>query len=345
MHLITFIETAPIFNGDLLNFIQDELNYPLSAKQDSIEGSVVIRCVIDSMGLTTNHEVVKGIREDLNDEALRVVKLVKFEQPAMQRGKAIAVEYIIPVKFELLKANNYNAPYFASSDTKQNSTINNDVAESDSGTISNIQKPFPRFKASLSGGYTYRLGITSPDISSDFKSYYKKMKNGYNINIDLSYYFTSHIGIGVKGNMFNTKNSIDIYDVETYEYGKLSDDISIYYVGPFFTMHNFCGRRKQNIFYFNASLGYLRYSDDNIVINDAISIKGNSVGMCADVGYDFGISKSFAIGFQLSLMYGSLYSVNYSINGNEYQWMQLESDSYESLARVNFTIRLSLQSN
>lgn len=50
-----------------------------------------------------NHEIIKGIREDLNNEALRVAKLINFDRPAMQRGKPIKVKYTVPVEFKLEK--------------------------------------------------------------------------------------------------------------------------------------------------------------------------------------------------------------------------------------------------
>lgn len=101
IYMITFVEEAPLFKGDLKKFIQNELVYPLSAKKDNLEGTIVISFKIDTLGLTTNHKVVKGIREDLNNEALRVVKLIKFERPALQKGIPIEVEYNIPIKFDL----------------------------------------------------------------------------------------------------------------------------------------------------------------------------------------------------------------------------------------------------
>jgi len=100
-YIITFIEVAPLFKGDLKKFIQDELAYPLSAKMDSTEGTVVISFKIDTSGLTINHRVAKGIREDLNNEALRVAKLIKFDRPALQKGRPIEVEYTVPVVFDL----------------------------------------------------------------------------------------------------------------------------------------------------------------------------------------------------------------------------------------------------
>ncbi|HOW20834.1 MAG TPA: energy transducer TonB, partial [Tenuifilaceae bacterium] len=52
-------------------------------------------------GLTINHKVAKGIREDLNNEALRVAKLIKFDRPALQKGRPIEVEYTVPIVFDL----------------------------------------------------------------------------------------------------------------------------------------------------------------------------------------------------------------------------------------------------
>ena len=101
VEMVTFIDEAPFYNGDLKKFIQGELIYPLSAKKDSVEGSVVISFTIDTLGLTVNHKVVKGIRDDLNNEALRISKLIKFDKPALQKGKPIAVEYTVPVVFDL----------------------------------------------------------------------------------------------------------------------------------------------------------------------------------------------------------------------------------------------------
>jgi protein TonB len=101
VEMITFIEEAPFFKGDLKEFIQGELVYPLSAKKDTIEGTVVISFKIDTLGLTVNHKVVKGIREDLNSEALRIAKRIKFDKPVLQKGRPIEVEYAVPVVFDL----------------------------------------------------------------------------------------------------------------------------------------------------------------------------------------------------------------------------------------------------
>lgn len=95
------IEEPPFFNGDLQEFIQENLVYPLTAKRDTVVGVVYISFMIDTSGLTVNHNVVRGIREDVNIEALRIAKLIKFDRPALQKGKPIEVKFTIPVVFEL----------------------------------------------------------------------------------------------------------------------------------------------------------------------------------------------------------------------------------------------------
>ena len=99
--LIMAVEKAPIYNGDLMDFVNKHINYPQSAKIDSVEGTVFVEFFIDTAGNTFDHFIVKGIRDDLDNEALRVTRLIKFDFPAMQREKPITVMYIIPVKFEL----------------------------------------------------------------------------------------------------------------------------------------------------------------------------------------------------------------------------------------------------
>ncbi|WP_075603696.1 energy transducer TonB [Saccharicrinis aurantiacus] len=100
-YIITYIEEAPSFSGDLKKFIQNSIVYPPSAKLDSTQGNVFVTFWVDTLGYTQEHKIAKGIRTDLNKEALRVSRLIKFEKPAMQRGKPVKIQYTIPVNFYL----------------------------------------------------------------------------------------------------------------------------------------------------------------------------------------------------------------------------------------------------
>jgi TonB family protein len=104
MMMITFIEEAPVFEGDLKDFIQTKIEYPVGAKKDSIEGTVFISFMVDTLGGTHSHKVIRGVREDLNNEAIRVTQFIYFNRPAMQKGKPFEVTMIVPVNFSLRRA-------------------------------------------------------------------------------------------------------------------------------------------------------------------------------------------------------------------------------------------------
>ncbi|MBP3519448.1 MAG: TonB family protein [Parabacteroides sp.] len=100
--LIIQISNPPVYKDDLIHFIQTNIQYPLSAVRDSVQGRVNVAFMIDTVGNTFNHEILKGgIREDLNQEALRVTRLIKFEAPAFQKDRPIITRYVVPVDFRL----------------------------------------------------------------------------------------------------------------------------------------------------------------------------------------------------------------------------------------------------
>lgn len=102
--LITIISEAPVFKDgpdDLKAFITENTNYPLSALKDSVEGRVIVAFMIDTLGNTFDHQIVRNVRVDVDEEALRVVRLIKFDKPAKQKDRPISIRYIVPVDFYL----------------------------------------------------------------------------------------------------------------------------------------------------------------------------------------------------------------------------------------------------
>lgn len=94
-------EYGPVFNGDIIEFVDGQIVYPLSAIKDSVQGKVYVSYTVDTLGFTTKLYVAKGIRSDLNEEALRVVKLIKYEKPAMLGGHPILFRFTLPIRFNL----------------------------------------------------------------------------------------------------------------------------------------------------------------------------------------------------------------------------------------------------
>lgn len=98
---IDAIESMPYFKGDINSFIKEKLQYPITALNDRIEGNVFISFWVERDGKTSNHRVVKGVRFDLDNEALRILRLLVFAKPGMQNGNPVRVKYTLKVEFKL----------------------------------------------------------------------------------------------------------------------------------------------------------------------------------------------------------------------------------------------------
>lgn len=96
---------AGYIHGDysLLEFIASNIRYPISAVKAKITGKVYVGVVVDSLGHTKEIKMVKGLHKDLDNEAKRVVRLVKKWLPAIRDGKAIESTITIPVNFQLVE--------------------------------------------------------------------------------------------------------------------------------------------------------------------------------------------------------------------------------------------------
>jgi TonB family protein len=90
----------PLYS-DLLFMINQNLRYPVKAAEKGIMGKVVIAVHIDDAGKVLGYRIDKKQDELLNEESLRVVKLITEWYPAICEGKKVECEYMIPITFKL----------------------------------------------------------------------------------------------------------------------------------------------------------------------------------------------------------------------------------------------------
>jgi TonB family protein len=98
------VEEMPMFPGgdeELLKFINSNTVYPEVAKDNNIQGRVVIRFCVTSSGNTSQISVLKSVSPELDAEAIRVVKILPEFKPGKQGGKPVPVWYMVPITFTL----------------------------------------------------------------------------------------------------------------------------------------------------------------------------------------------------------------------------------------------------
>ena len=63
---------------DLISFVSKNLVYPEQAKQNGIEGKVIVAVIIDKFGKLESSKIIKGCPAGLNEAALKVVQEMPF---------------------------------------------------------------------------------------------------------------------------------------------------------------------------------------------------------------------------------------------------------------------------
>ncbi|MCW9706098.1 TonB family protein [Fodinibius salsisoli] len=91
------VEQMPELIGGLQS-LAEKINYPEEAHKAGTEGRVIVQFIVNEQGDVERPQVIKGVSESLDEEALRVVKQAKFK-PGRQRGQAVRVQYSLPIVF------------------------------------------------------------------------------------------------------------------------------------------------------------------------------------------------------------------------------------------------------
>jgi periplasmic protein TonB len=99
-------EVAPLYLGGeaaMMKYLQKNLKYPTISKENGVKGTVFVQFVVEKDGKVDDVTVLKGVDNLLNAEAKRVVAAMPKWAAGQQNGRAVAVQYVLPVKFDLIE--------------------------------------------------------------------------------------------------------------------------------------------------------------------------------------------------------------------------------------------------
>ncbi len=198
------------------------------------------------------------------------------------------------------------------------------------------QKTHNPLRFALSGGWGYRTADLAEEATS-YKNYYNGLRSGFQIGADACYYFNDYYGAGFKYLLFKAST-----EGQT-NFGYSKENTSTMFIGPEFATR-FFNNSKKNAVILNLALGYLRYKDDGFVNNENGTITSDTFGMVMDLGYDIGISKNLAVGFQVSLIGGSFSDYTLEKSGHS-QKMTLPDKQRESLSRIDLSVGIRFNVN
>lgn len=88
---------------EMIQFVRENIKYPKIAKENGIEGRVIVQFVIGRSGKIKDAKILRDIGAGCGKEAIRVVNAMPKWIPGKQRGRPVAVQYTLPVGFKLPK--------------------------------------------------------------------------------------------------------------------------------------------------------------------------------------------------------------------------------------------------
>lgn len=78
-------------------FLQRNMRYP----DTDAQGRVIVSFIVERDGSLTDIKVMRGVSPELDNEALRVLKMAPKWKPGLQAGKPVRVQFNIPINFQL----------------------------------------------------------------------------------------------------------------------------------------------------------------------------------------------------------------------------------------------------
>lgn len=102
--IFSIVEQMSYFPGGetaLNNYIKQNAQYPFSALDKKVQGTVYVTLVINKYGAITNVGILRGINPSLDKVAFRLVSNMPAWVPGRQRNIPVATQYNVPINFSL----------------------------------------------------------------------------------------------------------------------------------------------------------------------------------------------------------------------------------------------------
>ncbi len=100
----TVVDVQPMFPGGdkaMMDFLNKNIKYPKEAEDKGISGRVIVTYIVEKDGSLSDVTVVRSLDPLLDQEAIRVMKLMPKWTPGKDKGKVVRTKYTLPFTFRL----------------------------------------------------------------------------------------------------------------------------------------------------------------------------------------------------------------------------------------------------
>jgi len=97
-------QIMPEFPGGinaLFQYLEKNVKYPKKSRRKGIEGRVLLKFIVEKDGSISNVSVIESVNNEMDAEAVRVVKKMPKWEPGMEDGENVRISFNLPLKFRL----------------------------------------------------------------------------------------------------------------------------------------------------------------------------------------------------------------------------------------------------
>ena len=85
--------------NSIIKFVQENIKFPAEAKENDVHGRLMLSVVVEKDGSLSDITVKKGLGYGLDEEIVRIIKMMPKWQPAQHKGKTVRQSQTILIPF------------------------------------------------------------------------------------------------------------------------------------------------------------------------------------------------------------------------------------------------------
>ena len=85
--------------NSIIKFVQENIKFPAEAKENNVHGKLMLSVVVEKDGSLSDITVKKGLGYGLDEEIVRIIKMMPKWQPAQHKGKTVRQSQTILIPF------------------------------------------------------------------------------------------------------------------------------------------------------------------------------------------------------------------------------------------------------
>ena len=191
----------------------------------------------------------------------------------------------------------------------------------------------------ISGSYVFsrRTAPISNDLPEFLQDYYAELSGGRGFQGRFHVFVSPNFAIGAKVSTFNSSYGVLAefqFDEspDSVVIGEFNTDVSLLFIGPSI-MGRYYFQDPSFLINYSFSIGYLRFKQEEFIVDTDILYEGSSLGLNGDFGLEYLLAPNVAIGIGVGFDIGTVSNIDITIDG---QTDSVELEDPEGLGRISF---------